>query len=134
MVRDVAAQISAPCGPVDSGCRLRRIARWVTDHLRFLPDPVGVEAIAEPVVHLARIAREGASYGDCDDAAALCGALARAVGSPARLLVVSIRPDRKLHHIFTQAASGLPGEWIDMDPFLTERRGATFTRLVPIRV
>ena len=133
MVREVAARVSLPCGPVDAACRVRRLGRWVGDHLRFLPDPVGVEAVASPALHIARIQREGSSFGDCDDAAALAGCLARAVGSAVRLVVVSVRPDKKLHHIFAQGA-GAAGQWIDMDPFLTERRGAAFTRVVPFMV
>lgn len=120
------AELARDTGPHDHDTRLRRIARWVADHLRFLPDPAGIEAVTTPAAHIRRIVQSGESVGDCDDAAALAGALAGAVGRRVRLHVVSYRLDRRFHHVFA-VAEGSRG-WIDLDPFRSERFRPTPTR------
>lgn len=101
-------------------------------HLEYLPDPVGVEALGWPSWHIDAIDVRGSSYGDCDDAAALAGALAMAVGARARLVLASYKPDRRLHHIWAEGLS--EKGWIEMDPFRSERFTERPTRLVPVLV
>ncbi len=117
---------------MDAACRIFRIARWVRAHLRFIPDPVGVEAITTPEAHLMVATQEGISAGDCDDAAVLAGALARAVGAPVRIALASFRADRRLHHTWSEAMG--QGRWIDMDPFRNERTAPRPTRLIYVGV
>ncbi len=105
-----------------------RILDYLKRNLRFVPDPVGVEAIATPSFHLLAIQRDGFSAGDCDDAATLAGALARAVGAPVRLALASFRPDRKFHHTWAEGLAS--GVWVQLDPFRAERTAARPTRLV----
>lgn len=86
----------------------------------FVPDPLETEAVGWPSFHIQAIREEGNTGGDCDDAAALAGALARSVGRPVRLIVASFRPDRKLHHIWAEGWAGEAG-WVELDPFRAER-------------
>lgn len=104
-----------------------RILAFLRDRLRFVPDPVGVEAIATPSFHLLAIGKDGVSAGDCDDAATLAGALARAVGAPVRLALASFRPDGRYHHTWAEGLAN--GAWIQIDPFRSERTAARPTRL-----
>lgn len=127
-------RISQDCGPTDTICRLRRIAAFVREHLRFVPDPVGVEAIGTPELHLVTIDREDVSAGDCDDAATLAGALARAVGAPVRIALASFRPDHRLHHTWAEGLALGAGTWIDLDPFRSERLSPQPTRLLYLGV
>jgi transglutaminase-like putative cysteine protease len=128
VVRAHAVRISQWCGPTDAVCRLKTIAEWVREHLRFIPDPVGVEAITTPEAHLLIIDREGVSAGDCDDAATLAGALARSVGAQVRIALASFRPDRKLHHTWAEGQAA--ARWIDLDPFRSERTAPRPSRLI----
>jgi len=126
-VRAYALNISQWCEPTDARCRLLRIAAFLRRRLRFVPDPVGVEAIGAPSFHLLKIREEGVSAGDCDDAATLAGALARAVGAPVRLVLASFRPDGRFHHVWAEGNAS--GWWVDMDPFRSERTAPRPTRL-----
>jgi len=123
-------RLSQVCGPTDAVCRLKRIAGFVREHLRFVPDPVGVEAITTPEAHLFTIDREGVSAGDCDDAATLAGALARAVGCPVRIALASFRLDRRLHHTWAEGLASNVSRWVDLDPFRSERTAPKTTRLI----
>ena len=127
VVRAYAALIGQEIAPDDHDGRLLGIRRFVGDHMRYLPDPVGVEAIGLPSYHLEAIRNTGGTAGDCDDAAALTAALARSSGRPVRLAVASFYPSKKLHHIWTEAR-GSSG-WVDLDPFREERFEGRPTRL-----
>lgn len=121
------------CGPYDLDCRAARILRWIRTAIHFVPDPIGIEAVASPAVQLRRILADGATDGDCDDASALAASLARAVGLESRLVLASFREDRRLHHVFAQAKGKRLG-WIDLDPFRTERFNRRPTRLIFVRI
>jgi transglutaminase-like putative cysteine protease len=125
-------RISQWCEPLDAACRIKRIGEFMREYLRFIPDPVGVEAITTPETHLVTIDREGVSAGDCDDAATLGGALARAVGCPVRIVLASFWPNKQLHHTWSDGLAR--DRWIEMDPFRSERSAPRPTRLVYVRV
>jgi len=127
-------RLSQWCGPTDPVCRLRRIAAWVREHLRFVPDPIGVEAITTPDAHLLVINQEGVSAGDCDDAAVLAGALARSIGAPVRIALASFRADKQLHHTWAEGMAAGVGRWIDLDPFRSERTAPKPSRLIYLGV
>lgn len=132
IVRTQVAAIVAGVAPNDHDERLRRILAWVKLHLEYLPDPVGVEAVGRPSYHIGNIRSAGQSNGDCDDAAALTGALARAVGRKVRLQVASFLPSGRLHHIWSDGL-GATG-WVEMDPFRGERFRRAPVRLVSVEV
>jgi hypothetical protein len=132
MVRHYAGQLNRGCAPYDHDCRLERIGKFVADHMNYLPDPVGVEAIGLASWHLKNIRVGGQTDGDCDDAAVLAGTLARCVGRPVRLHVASFLPDRRLHHIWAEARGR--DRWIQLDPFRSERFNRPETRTLLIEV
>jgi len=106
----------------------------VRGHLRFVPDPIGVEAITTPEAHLVVINQEGVSGGDCDDAAVLAGALARSIGAPVRIALASFRSDKRLHHTWAEGMALGVGRWIDLDPFRSERTAPKPSRLIYLGV
>ena len=132
IVRSAVSRIVAGIAPRDNTGRLARILSWVKANLNYLPDPREVEAVGTPVFHLNNIRITGSSSGDCDDAAALIGALARSVGRRVRLHVASFRPDRRLHHIWIDAEGD--SRWIELDPFRSERFNRKPTRSVLVMV
>jgi len=98
----------------------------------YVPDPRGSEAITLPRYHLAAIARNGVSHGDCDDAATLVGALAVSVGLVVRLVAASFMPDKQLSHVWAEAFDGMG--WVKLDPFRGERLTLAPTRIVIVEV
>lgn len=126
-VRETAHAIVLGCGPTDSDCRARRIVEWVRRRLAYVPDPIGVEAVALATSHLRRIAQNGVSQGDCDDATVLLGTLARAVGLPVRITVASFRTNRRLHHVWPDLMTG--AGWQEADVFRSERFNLSPSRI-----
>jgi len=79
---------------------------FVKSRIRFVNDPLGVETVQEPAVTL----RLGA--GDCDDHSALMAALARAIGVPARFVVIGADPEH-FRHIYPEL--NIAGKWLSAD-------------------
>lgn len=82
------------------------IHRFVKSRIKYVNDPVSVETVQQPEITL----KLGA--GDCDDQAALVAALARALGVPARFVVIGA--DRNsFRHIFPELL--VDGNWLNAD-------------------
>lgn len=133
-IRDVALTITAGCPRGDIRCRQNRILAYARHNLRYERDPHGNELIFDPVDTLDRIGANGQAAGDCDDGTVLVSALLESIGIPTRLVAVSIRPDRRLHHVAVEARDP-SGFWRYLDPFLRSRRGLpSFTRIMRVNV
>jgi len=130
-VRRHALDVTAGCSPNDRNCRARRILEYLVHRMEYVPDPYRHEAIGTPTFHLEAIDRDGRTFGDCDDGAALGAALGLSVGIPARLALASFLPSRRLHHVWTELdALG----WVPIDPFRAERFGLEPSRLEYLKV
>lgn len=85
---------------------------WVQRNIRYTKDPVTKEKLYPPMELL------NIQAGDCDDIAMLLGALAIAVGYPARLVTVAANanwPD-DFSHVYTEVeAPPGSGKWIAVD-------------------
>lgn len=132
IVRVFAAQIVNGCGPLEAACRARAILGWVRNNMRFTPDPEGVETVMLPSFQLQHYRDRGWTFGDCDDGAALIGALDAAIGLPVRLRVASFIPDGRFHHIWTEVRVGK--KWVEQDPFRAERFNQRMTRTAAMEV
>lgn len=131
-VRQATERLSLGTGPYDHAERLSRIRQFLLDHFQYHPDPLGTELVKSPAYLASQIDEDGLTLGDCDDAAALGSALTLSVGRPARLKVMSYRPDGALHHIY---AEGHDGErWIELDPFRAETFSRPPTRAITVKV
>jgi hypothetical protein len=85
---------------------------WVQDNIRYTKDPVTKEKLYPPQ-ELLKI-----RAGDCDDIAMLLGALAIALGYPARLVTVAADPSapNEFSHVYTEVeAPAGSGNWIAVD-------------------
>jgi transglutaminase-like putative cysteine protease len=113
IVRETAMRIISEKGalrnPLDA---LLALFEFVRDHVRFKPDPRGVEQLQSPRVTL--LARTG----DCDDKTTLLIALAEAAGIPASwtMRVIATREPWPLrfNHVFPVAQLG--AREIPLDP------------------
>jgi transglutaminase-like putative cysteine protease len=132
IVRGAALELVATCGPKDDACRASRIYALVKSRMRYVPDPVNVEAFGLASFHLENIANTGQTQGDCDDGAVLVATMATAVGLESRYAVASFRSDRELHHVWAEVK--LPQGWYPMDTFRSERLQLEPTRVEYVNV
>lgn len=71
--------------------------------LPYYPDPEAVETVSRPAYTL----RPDYAPRDCDDKSVLLAAWLFAHGLRVRFVASSTRPDKELHHVFTQMDNGL---------------------------
>jgi len=131
-VRDLALRITEGCAPLDDRCRMMRLLSYVKGAMAYERDPRGGDLIHDPVDTIERIAAYGAAAGDCDDAAVLLSALLETLGIKTYLTAVSLRPDRRLHHVAVEAKVG--AFLIYLDPFRRARGAPAFTRTLRVPV
>lgn len=110
----VAGHIVRNVNPRNRRGQTVALRQWLAAHIRFLPDPLGVEVLWTPGELLNTIARQGYAQVDCDDVSTLSAALGKAIGLPARFVVLGFyRPNAPFRHVFTELSNG--SAWLDMD-------------------
>jgi len=82
----------------------------VFDFTKNIPFVLDIEAGAPEVLKSPAI---GVSGGDCDDKVIFAGAALEALGIAWRIVTVSMRPDKKIHHAYLEFQSG--GKWFPFD-------------------
>ncbi len=118
--RAQALAIVRACDGRDYACQIRTLRAWLKRHYRFARDPWAVEWVTAPATQLAVMRAGGVFKGDCDDAAVLSAALARTLGFPAGLVLLSFDPRPNLWaHVYTRVlvpgTSGTGAQWVDLD-------------------
>lgn len=78
-------------------------------NIPYRRDPKPREIIARPI-HIARFSNLGA---DCKKKAIMMAAWAKSNKIPFRFVASSRRPDKRVHHVFTQAR--IAGQWVNLD-------------------
>jgi transglutaminase-like putative cysteine protease len=93
----------------------RAIRSYVAAHIRFSPDPDGIENITPPLEHMKYLRKYRVLLGDCDDAATLSASMGKALGIPAEFRILAFwRPDSPYQHVVTYLHPR-GGQVIDMD-------------------
>ena len=101
---------------------------------RYMRDPRTVELVRAPYLVAQEILQGGRPNLDCDDMAAMLGALVLAVGGNVRFVTVAFRNafyqgQRQYSHVFAQALEPRTGLWIILDPVAAEKTGDMMTRV-----
>lgn len=111
-VRLLAASIVAGVPGTSPVAQIGAIRAWLSDHVRFLRDPRGVELLHAPSWQVAEYNRTGSLSVDCDDVAMLAAALGMAIGLRARFVVLG---RQSFEHVYAELAppNGLP--WLEQD-------------------
>lgn len=73
--------------------------------MRYVKDPVGVEALHDPIAIAQEVARGGKPFGDCDDFSIYLAALMKSVGLPCTLKAVGFNGGR-LSHVYVMGPRG----------------------------
>lgn len=103
IVRAAITSITTFAGSRDVPEQALRIKRFLEDHIRFLPDPIGVELLHTPEWMLREIQRKGIIAVDCDDAAVLGAALAMNAGiRPVFVAESYFFPGSPFQHVYTE--------------------------------
>ncbi len=98
----------------DTAGELGAVSSWVAGHVRFVRDPVGVEALADPS------SVERNRNGDCDEQVTLAATLAECLGYRTRFRVGGEDEDR-YRHVWAEALDRHSGEWYPLDPINRSR-------------
>lgn len=121
LVIETARRVVRDLPPRDTDAHAAAIRAYLAEHLQFVQDPRGVEMLATPRYLLTEISRRYIVQGDCDDAAVLGCALAKAVGLQCRLVVLAFTyADAPFSHVFG-IVRGRTG-WHDLDTTRSARR------------
>lgn len=132
-IRRRAFEIIRGCPGIAFGCQVEALRAWLLVSWRFVRDPAGVELVHRPERLLDEFRQWGYITGDCDDAAVLGAALGKAVGFPARWVVLGFHgPRSPFTHVFVELMEH-PGQWKELDVTRPPRRPPTTRRKV-IRV
>lgn len=108
---ETAADIVASAGGSTEAAE--RIRAWLDRHTEFVHDPVGVELIKTPRYMLQEIAHHGTARGDCDDVAVLGAALGKAVGLPARFVLLGFKEGAPFEHVYAELLTD--SGWLELD-------------------
>lgn len=106
-IRQAATTVAFLQPEKDYRAEAEAIFNEVRDGIRYTRDVHGVETLQEPPITLAT------RMGDCDDQAALLGALLESIGIPTRFVVAGYSGEH-YEHVYLQAWLDSDG-WVDMD-------------------
>ncbi|MGE0347385.1 MAG: transglutaminase family protein [Gemmatimonadales bacterium] len=111
LLAETAAGIVAGSGSsVEAAERIRAFLELVVE---FTPDPDGSELLKSPRYMLREIQELGRVRGDCDDVAILGAALGRAVGLPARFVLLAFVHGAPFEHVYTELLTA--DGWLELD-------------------
>lgn len=100
IVVEFAHHVVRFCAPRDYAGMARAIREWMAGAFRFVPDPIGVELTRTPDYMLRQYHTQGYVSGDCDDAATLGCAIAKAVGIPCKFVAIGFRTAGNFAHVY----------------------------------
>lgn len=123
-IREWARKIVADVAVNDKFGEARAIFNFVRDNVRYTRDPKGWEYIQTPPVLLESIGdywkmKSNRPIGDCDDMTVLSLSLAKSIGFPTALKVVSYRNDKKYQHVYGLVE--IDGKWVAFDTVRPDR-------------
>jgi len=97
-IRERAATIVRECYRKKS-CEDTRLLAWVNSTVQYLRDPLGVEALHNPVSFTeAKIRRGEKPFGDCDDMSIYLATLLKSIGHDPMFRILS-RTGNSYHHV-----------------------------------
>lgn len=99
LIRKQAVQATSNCPTNDTTCKAASLMIWVQKSMHFVKDPVGVEALHDPLMIAREIERNGKPFGDCDDFSIYLATLMKSIGIPVSFRVVGFQGGR-LSHVY----------------------------------
>lgn len=116
LVRSFTESVVRGLQPKDYLSEINAIRYAVTDHTRYLNDPVTTEWVKDPQRIVEEINATGRSTIDCDEYALLIATMLRQVGREARWVTVGFGLPGSYTHVFAEGKEPKSGAWIICDP------------------
>jgi hypothetical protein len=132
-VRALAEEICRELVSKDYSSEALAIYYFVLSHTRYMRDPRTVELVKAPYVIVREILAGQTPSIDCDEMAALIGALLLATGAEVRFVTVAFshmfyRGERQYSHVFVQAHEPRTGTWLTLDPVAADKTSQMIAR------
>lgn len=133
-VRQLAEVVCKDLDSKDYTSEYLALHNLVMQRCRYMRDPKTVELVRAPYLVCQEILQGGRPNLDCDDMAALLGALVLAVGGTARFVTVAFhnafyKGERQYSHVFCEAHEPRTGTWIVLDPVAAEKTAEMLGRV-----
>lgn len=114
LVRAVGVSLARRTLPRDVPGQVRMIYDYLSEHVHFVDDPLGLEYVGDPVRMLQEIEQRFYITGDCDDVAVLGAALGASIGIAPRFVVLAFHePGAPMAHVYAELFDGRA--WRDLD-------------------
>ena len=96
---------------------IKALFNYVKANIRYTQDIENVEMVKTPLKHITDIRDRGITYGDCDDATALLGALLVSVGYVVKVVIIKSEKNKEnsFNHIYLYAQVPHSNTWISLD-------------------
>jgi len=116
--------------PADPRGRIEAIRRYLSDHVKYVLDPDGIEYVQQPARLVAEIDVHKETHGDCDDVATLGAALGKAIGMRARFVIAGFKgPTAPFTHVYVELSPPDREEWAALDTTRPAHSRAVATRM-----
>lgn len=106
IIRRQAADAIRHCDSADTACQCASILAFVQRSMRYVKDPVEIEALHDPVAMAYEVVKGGKPFGDCDDFSLYIASLLKAVGIPCSFKAVGFNGGR-LSHVYVVGPKGM---------------------------
>lgn len=102
-------------GNDDRSGQVRAITSFMSDHVRYVRDPLGIEYVRSPIAMLDEYEKFGMANGDCDDQVLLSGAMFNSIGFAVRPVGIHLF-DAEYHDHVALQIQGDNGRIVNYDP------------------
>jgi len=101
----------------DWRAEMKALYNYVKENMRYTQDPENLEMVKTPLRHVTDIKERGITYGDCDDATVLLGALLVNAGYVIKVVIVKSEwnPGDSYNHIYLYAQVPNTQAWVSLD-------------------
>jgi len=114
-VRVFTTSLFSGCGNDDRSCQFRQVTSFMTDHVRYVRDPLGVEYVRSPVAMIREYEEFGLANGDCDDQVLFSGSMLYSVGFDVRPVGIKLYTAEYFDHVALQIMRD-DGKIVNYDP------------------
>jgi len=116
VVRAVTEEVVRDIWPKDYLAEILAVRNFVTQRLRYVNDPLHIEAVKTPERLVREIREYGVAAADCDEIAELIATMALQLGREAEFVVVGFGAPGDYSHVFARVKEPKTGQWIIADP------------------
>lgn len=102
-------------GNDDRSGQVRAVTDFMSDYVRYVRDPLGVEYVRSPKAMIGEYEQFGMANGDCDDQVLLSGSMLHSIGFAVRPVGIHLHDSEYHDHVALQIA-GNKGAIVNYDP------------------